>query len=330
MHSAQLAHFGTNKDSNFIATNILQSVCIPAVYIFFMNSGATLLNYRKRQSTRQFAKRRIQRVLVPFLTWTVIYYLFDIKYGAFPGPTRHLHPGIRDFILAFVNNDINNLFWFFYAILALYLVTPIFSTLIDDHKRLLSWIVVGYFIFNDALYYLQGITHLNLNTKYVIQPLISSSFLGYFILGYLISVNYLSKKMENWLIVIGGVTLLLSLLNILLNEKVTFFNNIGPFLYSVSLYLLIKRGVGHIKNGKMLNIFAKLSGASLGIYILHPLFYALFDKIVYKAEVTEWQHYLVVLNNPVHIYLLPVVAYIVLSIIILLLKRIELVRYILP
>jgi surface polysaccharide O-acyltransferase-like enzyme len=47
MHSAQLAHFGTNKDSNFIATNILQSVCIPAVYIFFMNSGATLLNYRK-------------------------------------------------------------------------------------------------------------------------------------------------------------------------------------------------------------------------------------------------------------------------------------------
>ncbi len=330
MHSAQLAHFGTSKDTNFMATNILQSVCIPAVYIFFMNSGATLLNYRKRQSTRQFALRRIRRVLVPFLVWTVIYYLFDIKHGAFPGPIRHPHPGIRDFISAFANNDINNIFWFFYAILALYLVTPILSTLIDDHKKILSWIVVGYFVFNDGLYYLQGLGHLNLTTKYIIQPLISSSYLGYFILGYLISVNYLSRRTENWLIIVGMITLLLSILDVLLDWKVIFFNNIGPFLYSVALYLLIKRGTDHIKNTKILAIFAKLSGASLGIYILHPLVYALLDKVTYGIGVSEWQTYLTVLNNPVHIYLLPIVTYIILSIGILLLKKIPFVKYVLP
>ncbi|MDM8265278.1 acyltransferase [Limosilactobacillus vaginalis] len=333
LHSSQLAHFGNDRYSNFLATRLLQTICIPAVYIFFMNSGATLLDYRDRQNTQNFIKKRSKRVLIPFLVWTVIYYLYDTffnKYGAFPGPIFHFHPSVRDFILSFVNNDINNTFWFFYEIIALYIATPIFSILTHKNKKILLYIVIGYFIFNDGIFYLQGLIHLNLDTRFIAQPLISSSHLGYFILGYLIRINYLPKRVENILIYIGLGSLLLSIIDVLTNGKFNYLNNIGPFLYSVALYLLIKRGTTHISNRSMLNIFMKLSGATLGIYILHPLAYALFDKIVYGVVVANWNLYLPVLNNPVHIYLLPIVTYFILGIVVLALKKIKITKYILP
>lgn len=332
LHSSQLAHFGNKEYSNFQVSNLLQVVCIPAVYIFFMNSGATLLDYHEREDTYSFFKKRCKRVLIPFLIWTAVYYLYDVfyvKYGAFPGPIFHYHPGLKDFISAFVNNDINNTFWFFYEIISLYLVTPIFTALINN-KRLLCWIVVGYFIFNDVIFYLQGIIGINLTTKYIVQPLISSSYLGYFLLGYLIRVNYLTKRTENILIASGIVTLILSALGVLTNGKIIYLNNIGPFLYSVALYLLVKRGTGYINNRLILNVFTWLSGATLGIYILHPLAYTLFDKVVYGVTVSNWNRYIIVLDSPLHIYLLPVISYIILSIMVLEMKKIKFFRIVLP
>lgn len=132
------------------------------------------------------------------------------------------------------------------------------------------------------------------------------------------------------MIYIGLGSLLLSIIDVLTNGKFNYLNNIGPFLYSVALYLLIKRGTTHISNRSMLNIFMKLSGATLGIYILHPLAYALFDKIVYGVVVANWNLYLPVLNNPVHIYLLPIVTYFILGIVVLALKKIKITKYILP
>ena len=44
LHSTQLAHAGNSNFSHFRLALVVQSICIPAVYIFFMNSGATLLD----------------------------------------------------------------------------------------------------------------------------------------------------------------------------------------------------------------------------------------------------------------------------------------------
>lgn len=45
-----------------------------AVPVFFMLSGATLLGYRSRYSTRDFLKKRFLRTFVPFLSWSLITY----------------------------------------------------------------------------------------------------------------------------------------------------------------------------------------------------------------------------------------------------------------
>ena len=54
-------------DRYWLTANIIECICYFAVPIFFMISGATLLNYRKRYTTAVFFKKRFGKTLVPFL-----------------------------------------------------------------------------------------------------------------------------------------------------------------------------------------------------------------------------------------------------------------------
>ena len=48
-----------------IMTNILFAFAVP---IFFMQSGAKVLNYRDRYDTKTFFTKRVSKVVVPFLS----------------------------------------------------------------------------------------------------------------------------------------------------------------------------------------------------------------------------------------------------------------------
>lgn len=332
LHTSQLAFLGSAKDSNYVTTLVLQTLCGPAVYIFFMNSGATLLTYRSKYSTKVFILKRIKRVGIPFVIWSIVYYIYDIHHYAFPGPIPHPHPGITDFINAFAGNNINNLFWFFYYIIALYLVAPILSVLIDHHKKVLFAMVVASFLLTDVLNYISKLTDLKLVTQYTSQPLITSNFVGYFIIGYLIRDKFFDTKAENYLIIVGLSALLLSLVNDLTLRKIAVINNIGMYLYSVALYLLIKRLVECLQEEGSCDfkIFRALSGASLGIYILHPIFYELLDKYLFHVTLVDRGRFLKLMNNSYQIFLVPVITYTVLSIIVIFLKKNRYIRVLIP
>ncbi len=112
-----------------------------------MISGAMLLDYRNRQSTITFLKKRFFRVVIPLFSWSVIWYVFDIFWAANPGPMRHLDPSLIDFIKGLFLNNINNIFWFFYIIIALYLVTPIFFPISGFKKNIIYYLQWFVFIF---------------------------------------------------------------------------------------------------------------------------------------------------------------------------------------
>ncbi len=329
LHSTQLAHAGNSSFTHYRLALAVQSICYPAVYIFFINSGATLLDYRKKYSTVVFLKKRLHRVLIPFLTWSLIYYLYSISHIAYPGTVNHLHPSLVNFIKAFMNNDINALFWFFYTILALYLIVPVISPLVEKHLDILFYMVVMYFLCSNGLQFISNLTGINVRTSFISQPLISSSYIGFFIMGYLIKVNYFNNKQQMILMVVGIGALIVSLINNLFYNSSHIFNNMDPFLYSIGLYLIVKKIVEQIPIDK-LKIFTPLAGASLGIYILHPLVYELLDKYLYGATANTWNSFLRLMNNPIYMFSLPVITYCILVFAILSLKKIKLVRIIIP
>ncbi|MFC6170166.1 acyltransferase [Loigolactobacillus jiayinensis] len=283
LHLSQ-AFFVTKPDSLvYKQTSIIQIIFIPAVLLFIMISGAMLLDYRKRQSTKVFLQHRFKRVVIPFFIWSVLWYIFDIYWSAVPGPIRHTDPSLNDFIKGLMSNHINNIFWFFYVIIALYLVTPIFAQLALTKKyNLLFGIVCIYFTFNCVINYATGIFKLDVQLDQINQPLLTSSYLGYFIMGYLIHKNYFSRKIENWFILGGLLSLLLTLiLNAVRPEiKITSTTGLIVFLYSISLFILIKRLANKINfTDKMVQIITIIVSTNLGVYLMHPAFIKVFDKI---------------------------------------------------
>lgn len=51
-----------------------------AVPVFVMLSGATLMNYRRRYSTKVFLRRRFLKTGVPLVIWTA-FFMFSIVHG---------------------------------------------------------------------------------------------------------------------------------------------------------------------------------------------------------------------------------------------------------
>ncbi|WP_295732106.1 acyltransferase [uncultured Limosilactobacillus sp.] len=318
LHSSQIAHFGKIGMPITILGNVLQSIFIPAVYIFFMNSGAMLLNYRKHQTTRVFMIKRVKRVVIPFLFWSVLYYLYDMKWTAFPGPIYHAHPGIRDFIMSFCNNNINNIFWFFYVIIVIYIALPIVSLASEKHKNYLFGISVMSFLTKDFASWFGNLMGIKIHNEYFQFSLLE--FIGYSILGYLIQENYFSKKQENCLMTVGFITLFMSIFNDLTVGKFVLVASIGPMLYSVALFIFIKRLCENRNNNEKANrIFMMASSSSLGMYILHVLFYKVFIT-VFDLKMTSL----------VYIFVMPVVVYLIGTPLIYFVRKVKIIRDVLP
>ena len=64
------------KDDLWGARVLVEVVCYFAVPVFFMLSGATLLNYRQRYSTTEFYKKRFIRTVIPYLFWGYAIFMF--------------------------------------------------------------------------------------------------------------------------------------------------------------------------------------------------------------------------------------------------------------
>ncbi|MDN5954723.1 MAG: acyltransferase family protein, partial [Loigolactobacillus coryniformis] len=66
--------FSYRMDNHWLLAVLMQVMFIWAVPIFFMLSGANLLNYSERYDTKTFFKKRWARVVVPFIFWSIVWY----------------------------------------------------------------------------------------------------------------------------------------------------------------------------------------------------------------------------------------------------------------
>lgn len=170
VHAAQF--FPTTVESLSTVTCLSYvSIGRVGVPLFFMLSGALLIN--KEYTLTAFFKKRLLRVLIPAIFWSLI--------------------GLLIFILS-VGYDYNSIMlwastfqfpWFVYAIIGIYLMIPIFNSFIKEYGTkgaeyfLIVWILLMIF--------------LNLNLKnYITTTYLFNNigqFIGYAILGY-----YLANK----------------------------------------------------------------------------------------------------------------------------------------
>lgn len=269
----------------------MQSLFIFATPIFFMISGMNLLGYRKKYDTATFFKKRAWRTGRALIVGSVVCYLV---FGLFPSSFYGTDAisadfGIIGFAKHFLTNSINDIYWFFYSILYLYMLTPLLSKC-TERKTMQYLIAVTGFI----AVILPLFTHLGVPSKYFGQlfgwPLFASVSLLYFALGYYLN-NYVIPvvKPHPWMTSIAfllssAAMFFATLLNNgwrtadgLSSEYISYWSGTTSPLavaQAVSLFLLF--GWLEPRLQRIPQPFSKLirqvSSASLGVYLFHILF----------------------------------------------------------
>ena len=102
----------------WITANLIESVFYFAVPIFFMISGAMLIDYNKRYSLKEYFSKRITKTVIPFIIWSFIglfiqiFYMHTIKLSSVD---------LTYIVNGLLNGNLVQVYWFFIPLFCIYL-----------------------------------------------------------------------------------------------------------------------------------------------------------------------------------------------------------------
>lgn len=265
---------GYTSDANFVFEVLIRTIAYCAVPVFFMITGATLIDYRERYDTKTFFKKRLLKVIIPLIIWSIIYFIINFFKGKF---------SINDLSFKFVFEyfflvKTNPIFWFFVVIIGIYLAIPVISLIPQETRRkAFLYIIIITFVFNqflpDLLY------HLNLNYNYDLKfPLTYSGWISFIFIGYYIDKYEIVKKHRVIIYVLGIIGFLTMVVPTIFisyhkNESCSWFDEYydAPcVLYSASVFLFFKSKINNNQIvTKIMPFFNFVAPTTLGIYVLH-------------------------------------------------------------
>lgn len=259
------ALYGTRTWYAAIIINPLLRTGVP---VFFMLSGYLTLNNPKTLSFGSFYKKKLTRVLIPFIIWDVIYFLVNSLTDAEAGiqPLR--------FFTELFDSGSNYHLWYVYTIAALYLLAPFLKIIVDkcSARQLVLFLVLVTFC-STIRPFINTVTPVYI---YMFDPL-SNGYMGFFILGYLLG-KYPIKPVGRIIIYACGVAgyLYSIFTNIAASSPagIDLAANggfaINQFAVSAALFLLVKN-LPQIKKDKVCTALEKISQTAYGVYLSHIL-----------------------------------------------------------
>lgn len=260
--------YGDIPDSEWLAAAGLNSLTRWAVPVFMLISGALLLSTERTFQCEHYLTKRLSKVAIPFVGWTIIYGLvggFMID-GVWTG--QWVSSTTTEILKNSPTDPVWYHLWFFYDFIPLYFVIPFLIPLLKkaspEHIKLalLSWTVLFLMHWLKVGSFLQ-------------QNLVLYS--GYLILGWYLFNRDNRPQLKSW--VLGGVSMLL------LNFAGTWFLAIEEGAYSSffmgyktlntavigGMLFVLAQAYAHNIQGQLRALVTLISTYSLGIYLIHPL-----------------------------------------------------------
>jgi len=318
-HNSIVMHY--ERSSAWAQSLVFEVLCYWAVPCFFMMSGAKLLTYRERYDTKTFLKKRIIKLMIPFVFWNTFVLFFREFFGT---PVLQSH-SIGEIISSVINYAGEPTFYFFPAIISMYIAMPVLSLLVDNRK-ILWYIVSAVFIIQSLLPTLFGIIGIEVNdfwgTGFTIRVM-------YIVLGYLLSTENFTKKNKNILYICAALAAVFRYLYIFVGSNksgelnMLLFNSsyFPGVLLSIGVFLFFKEKFGKVQlKGKSREIIKTVSGCTFGIYIIHKVFVMPIERAVLGLSVDSllWRTAMIL------------VTYLVSLIIIWVMKHIPIINKLVP
>lgn len=326
LHCNGIVHTYT-QTSAWAQSLAVEVICYWAVPIFFMLTGATLMNYRSKYDTKTFFGHRIKRTVIPFLFFSVfmyILYVYEFK-------TLKPITSVRAFADAVFNCKILPVYWFFIPLFAVYLALPVLSRLLENRKTLwyLFWTA---FTTVSLLPFLCSVLKIRYNMAFSLP--VAAGYVIYVILGYLLSTCELSRRTRG-LVYIGGLlavlgrylgTFFLSKRDGTLNQLFFGYTSIFGVGLAAAVFIFFKQLPFDRLAQKLeekgipaTRWTAFISSCSFGIYLIHIAVMSMVQK-QHSVNISGWKWRL----------LGPVLVYVICLVIIGVLKKIPGVKRLIP
>lgn len=289
MHCNGIVHSYANT-IEWKQSMIVESVCYWAVPVFFMLSGATLLDYRERYSTRVFLKKRIVRVGIPFIIWTLI----NLVWKSWSGKIV-VEKSFVSILSMIFNTQIENVYWFFIPLFAVYFCMPVLSKIKED-KTLLKYMIVCGLISYSILPVFCAIFGIQYNGS-MSFPL-TGGYVLYVLLGYVLATEKISKKSRYSIYLVGVACVLLRYFStvFLSNEHGLYkvfwgYVNFPAVVLAISVFVFFKyvNWSKIFRNEKSLNLLTHISSASFGIYLIHMIVMNFFWSLNVNTYGLKWR-----------------------------------------
>ena len=181
--SGQLTNiWGKIPVDQWIIADIYGGIARVAVPLFFMISGYLLLP--RSESLSVFYTKRMLKILIPFLVWSLIYL------GWYCGNHPNTCTPSLAWDLLLVQGTYYHL-WFLYSLISIYLILPVLRLMIkpDTDNRILWYLIVLWLIFQPVL----TSAHKFWNFSIKLNAPLATGFVCYFVLGYLLAEITLSR-----------------------------------------------------------------------------------------------------------------------------------------
>jgi len=261
--------------------NIYDSVVRWCVPVFVMISGALLLDSSKQEDFFTFYAKRLSRILVPILVWSIFFLAWAFFNNAAEGNEL---TGKELFKMIFSGKPHYHM-WFLYMIACLYLFTPYFRKIVahSSRKELIFLIVITFIM--SALNHAYGVFSSG-ETKLFINWFLS--YTPFFFLGHFIRHDdrYPSIFLLWGVFIISFISTFMGCYIVAINKDL----NIGLYFYgylsatvipmSISLMYILRTWNKPIINDSVTN---NLSILTLGIYLIHPMVLEIIEYKQYGA-----------------------------------------------
>lgn len=259
--------------TDWLAGDIFNTIARACVPLLFMVSGVLLLP--RQESIWDFYWKRFQRVIYPFLFWSVLYLLWN-EAGY---PSYSLVGAIKTMLVTIAVKPAEYHLWFMYELFGVYLLTPLFRKAVDNKRETLLWYFVGLWFTLGAL---KRLLEFFVPYTLIFDLGYLTGYIGYFVLGYLLA----RIPVKKWMLWISAFTYLASAVFTAYITfhytyldpapgKVNFFQyllNINIVFLSVSAFILLRaagESVFSTPRPRLAKWAVGLTSASFGMYLVH-------------------------------------------------------------
>lgn len=312
-----------STDSYWIEAVFIEYITRFAVPVFFMISGATLIDYSDRYTTKEYFQKRVQKALIPFVVWS----LFGLGYRLVMGTYKIelSFSGVMKVFYDLLNTKVIFIYWFFITLFGLYLCVPLFSAIRKEIRlKVCTYLLIVSLILNYIVPFVCEM--LEVQMERVVPFEVAQNYIIFALIGYVVSKKEIPSWVNKILYVLGvaGFVFLFSRTYAFSMEAgktieaYKGYDNFPCLLYATGVFVFFKEIGTKIRNEKLIQCIEILSGYTFAIYLLHYYFIDLLEG-VFGNELSL-----------VYRIVAPVINFGICILVTYLLRKIPLIRKVLP